>query len=82
MPLIAPSLMKKKQKTTMVEDQSLKPTSLNEIEQLVENSIEKDNKETEEQKILTALESYSVGLNASINDTIEEITEGKRGDKK
>jgi hypothetical protein len=67
----------------MVEDQSLKPTSQNnEIEQLVENSIEKDNKETEEQKILTALEAYSVGLNASINDTIEEITEGKRGDKK
>ena len=60
----------------------MKHTSQNEIEQLVENSIEKDNKETEEQKILNALEAYSVGLNASINNTIEEITEGKRGDKK
>lgn len=65
------------------EDQSLKLTSRNdEIEQLIESSIEKEGKETEEQKILTALEAYSVGLNASINDTIEEITEGKRGDKK
>lgn len=67
----------------MVEDQSLKHTSQNdEIEQLIESSIEKEGKETEEQKILTALEAYSVGLNASINNTIEEITEGKRGDKK
>lgn len=65
------------------EDQSLKHTSRNdEIEQLIESDIEKAVKEAEAKKILDELEAYAVGLNASINDTIEEITEGKRGDKK